>query len=874
MERPILQTKLHLPRPDARQVSRSRLSPLLQGGPRCRLTVVSAPPGFGKTSAVAAWLASRPDSVHAAWLSLDEADNDPVRFWNHFLTALDGRLGDARDRAFAFLDAPMPSYRALVEGLLNALASARDPLILVLDDFHVLSQPALLEAVAQLAENLPDALRLVLITRADPSFSLARLRAQGQLSEVRAADLRFTDSEASDFLLATMGLELGPEDRGTLLRTTEGWIAGLQLAALSLQRATDAQAFIAAFAGNHRYVMDYLAEEALNRQPESLQRFLMETSILERFDAALCEALTGRTDSQDVLEALEQANLFLVPLDEERRWYRFHHLFADVLRHQLQKRDPDRAAWLHSVASRALEAQGSAAEAIAHALKAQDYDRAADLVVSAEDLLRRGEIATLIAALKALPEDCYHRRADINLLLAWGLFPSGQADLLRLCLRRAEPVARPGDAPRLLAVKSFVARIEGDFMAAVGYARDALADLAVEDWMWSTGVALTLASCLQLADRLNEAEVAYDRALSSFLRQGDSFFGVMAQGLKGGLLLEQGRLGEAYVLLSEALRRAEARAGRSWPPISYVLSALAGVLALWGRFDEALPLAEAGLAAGEGFVEPTVNSLYALAAIRLRARHGDRAEAAGLAERARAVASRYRVTYLEGYVEAQHALYLGAGGPAEREAMERWERAMGGRLLDGRPHWPLRDGRRLLARIRLMTERTRDGLALLEQVETDALQVGRLPLAIAAKASRALALDAAGERERALNVLGEALQAAEPEGILAPFLEEGDPMRRLIETWLRRGAPTPAQEAFAKRLAPKPGDEAGLVEPLSAREREVLALIAEGLANQAIADRLGIELSTVKRHGSNLLGKLGASNRTQAVAMGRRFGWF
>jgi LuxR family maltose regulon positive regulatory protein len=600
----------------------------------------------------------------------------------------------------------------------------------------------------------------------------------------------------------------------------------------------------------------------------------METSILERFDAALCAALTGRSDCQDLLESLDQANLFLVPLDEERRWYRYHHLFADMLRHQLQKRAPGRAEALHAGASRWFEAHGASVEAIAHALKAQDYGWAADLVVSAEDLLRRGEIMTLVTALKALPEDCYHQRADLNFLLAWALFPSGQAELLKLCLRRAEPVAQPGDAPRLLAVKSFIARIEGDFESAVDFARQALGGLSVEDWMWTSGVALTLASCLQLGDRLDEAEEAYDRAIAAFLRQGDSFFGVMAQGLKGGLLLERGRLAEAHALLSETLRRAEARAGRGWPPISYVLSALAGVLAHWGRFDEALPLAEAGLAAGEGFVEPSVNSLHVLAAIRLRARHGEAAEAAALAERAGTVASRYRVTYLDGVMEVQRALHAGTPGRKDREVMQAWERAMGPRLLGGRPHWPLRDGRLLLAKLQLAMERPADGIALLERVEADALRAGRMPLVIAARASLALALDTAGERERALSLLEAALSAAEPEGVLAPFLEEGAPMQRLLDVWLRRGARTAVLEAFARRLLPEPADDGGLVEPLSAREREVLALIAEGMSNQAIADRLGIELSTVKRHGSNLLGKLGASNRTQAVAMGRRHGWF
>ena len=870
----ILTTKLHLPRPDARQVTRSRLSALIQGAEGCRLTVVSAPPGFGKTSAVAAWIASRPEAPQVAWLSLDEADNDPVRFWSHFLTALDGRLGDFKDRAFAFLDAPMPSYRALVEGILNALASDALPLILVLDDFHVLAYPALREGVAQLAEHLPDGMRLVLITRADPALPLARLRAQGKLSEVRAEDLRFTDSEAEDFLLATMGLELDPADRATLLRTTEGWIAGLQLAALSLRRAPDPRAFITAFAGTNRYVMDYLAEEALSLQSEPLQRFLMETSILDRFDASLCAALTGRTDSQDVLEGLDQANLFLVPLDEERRWYRYHHLFADMLRHQLQKRDPDRAQRLHSEASRWFEAHGAVTEAIAHALKAQEYGRAADLVVSAEDLLRRGEIATVATVLKALPEACFTQRADINLLLAWALFPSGQTELLKRCLLRAEPVATPADAPRLLAVKAFIARIEGNFEAAVGHAQEALEGLAAEDWLWGSGVALTLASCLQLSDRLDEAEAAYERAIATFLRHGDSFFGVMAQGLRGALLLEQGRLSEANSLLVEALRRAEARAGRGWPPISYVLSALSGVLALRGRFDEALSLAEAGLAAGEGFVEPTVNSLHVLAAIRLRARHGEPADAASLSERAQAVQARYRVTYLDGVMEAQRALYAEKRGRDETEALEHWERAMGARLREGRPHWPLRDGRRLLARLQLETGRIADGLALLEQVIAEARRVGRLPLVIAAQASLAVALDAAGERERALGILADALLAAEPEGILAPFLEEGPPLQRLLGEWHRRGAASPALEAFAKRLLPDSADDGGLVEPLSTREREVLALIAEGLSNQAIAQHLRIELSTVKRHSSNILGKLGASNRTQAVAMGRRQGWF
>lgn len=872
-ESPVLNTKLHLPRPDGRQVKRPRLFHLLEASPRCRLTVVSAPPGFGKTSAVAAWLASRRDAPHVAWLSLDEGDNDPVRFWSHFLRALGGVLGDYQERARAYLETPLPSYRALVEGLLNALSAHEAPLVLVLDDVHALSHPPLLDALAQLVEHLPEAMRLVLITRADPPLPLARLRAQGMLNEVRAEDLRFTDAEAEGFLQATMGLDLEAADRSSLLGKTEGWIAGLQLAALSLQRANDPRAFITAFAGTNRYVMDYLAEEALSLQAEPIQRFLMETCVLSRFDASLCEVLTGRADSQEVLESLEQANLFLVPLDAERHWYRYHHLFADMLRHQLQKRHPGRAEALHAVASRHFESQNQPAEAIAHALKAQDWGRAGDLVISADALLRRGEVATLLSFLKAIPESAFEQRADLNLLLAWLLFPTGQGEALKRLLSRAERVQAPGDEARLLAVRSFLGRIEGRFEEAVGFAREALARLDPEDWVWHGAVSLTLAACLQLADRLVEAEGAYDRAIEGFGRQGDVFFAIMAQGLKGGLLADLGRLSEAQALLEGTLSGAEVRAGRGWPPISYALSALAGVHALRGQMESAIRLAEEGLAAGEGFVEPTLNSLYALAAVRLRARHGEAAEAERLLERARQAASRHRVSYLEGYFEAQHALASGASGPSQREAFARWEGAMGARLRSGAPHWPLRDGRRLLARICLVAGRSAEAIALLEQAEADARQAGRLPLLIAAQAARAMALAEAGRADDAQALLEETLEAAEPEGILAPFLEAGEPMRRLLEAWSRR-MPNHPLASFAKCLLPEAPDDADMVEPLSAREREVLALIAEGLSNHAIAERLGIELSTVKRHSSNILGKLGASNRTQAAAFGRSRGWF
>src|SRR5215210_6530317 len=423
MSTPILTTKLYVPPPRPHAVLRPRLTGRLNEGLHRKLTLISAPAGFGKTTLLGEWVAGceRP----AAWLSLDEADSDPTRFLAYLVAALQTIAPNIAEGVLGMLQSPQPPpTEAVLTTLLNETATIEDDLALVLDDYHVIDARAVDDALAFVLEHLPPRMHLIISTREDPHLPLARLRARGQLGELRAADLRFTSSEAAEFLEGVMGLDLSAQDIAALETRTEGWIAGLQLAAISMRGHEDATGFIESFTGSHRFVLDYLVEEVLQQQPDRVRTFLLQTSILERLSGPLCDAVTGQEDGRGMLEALERGNLFVVPLDDERRWYRYHHLFADVLQAHLMAEQPDRAPTLHRRASEWYEQHGSAADAIRHALAAEDFERAAGLVELAALVMLGSSQETLYRWLMALPDEVVRARPVLSVYYAFALLGS------------------------------------------------------------------------------------------------------------------------------------------------------------------------------------------------------------------------------------------------------------------------------------------------------------------------------------------------------------------------------------------------------------------------------------------------------------------
>jgi LuxR family maltose regulon positive regulatory protein len=487
MAMPLLTTKLNIPPVRSGLVPRPRLTERLNEGvtrmpsPR-KLTLVSAPAGFGKTTLVAEWLTHRRASGDAgrpvAWLSLDEEDNDPARFFTYLVAALQTVDPDIGQAAQAMLQAPQPPPpEPLLTSLINDVAATPRPFVLVLDDYHLIHTLPIHRQLAFLLEHQPPQMHLVIASREDPPLPLSRLRARGQAREIRRADLQFTPEETAEFLQQVARQELPPRDVAALQRRTEGWAAGLQLLALSIRGRDDVLQLVRSFTGSHRYVLDYLIEEVFEQQSAEAQDFLLKTAILDRFTAALCDAVTGRNDGRAVLLALDQANLFIVRLDESRQWYRYHRLFADLLRHRLEVASTHELAQLHRRASRWYAANGLPADAVQHALAGSDWERAATLTLDlGESMLKRGEVATLLGWLQALPDEEVCTRPQLCLSYSWALILTSQLDAAEFYLRRAEQAAE--DAPALLgdiaAALAFIARTRGDDRRTIELSRRAL----------------------------------------------------------------------------------------------------------------------------------------------------------------------------------------------------------------------------------------------------------------------------------------------------------------------------------------------------------------------------------------------------------------
>lgn len=903
MSTPVLATKVLAPVLRPRIVARPRLTGRLDSAlrDRHRLTLVSAPAGFGKTTALGTWLERLRDtdpSSAVAWISLDEDDNDLARLLHHLVAALH-RAG--LEVGAPVLDALRGSPGEALTVLVNAVAYAvetvpRDRCVVVLDDYHVVTAPEVHQAVLFLLDHLPPELHLVLATRSDPPLPLSRLRTRAQLTEVRAADLRFTDDEALEFLRHTMDLDLAAGDAAVLADRTEGWVAGLQLAALSLREMhpSEATGFITDFAGSHRFVLDYLVDEVLARQPDEVRDFLLSTAVLQRLTGPLCDALTGRTDGTRVLEDLERDNLFVVPLGTDRRWYRYHHLFADVLLARLLAESPGRVRELHQRASAWHDTAGHPEEAVRHALAAEDLDRAARLIEEAVPHARRTRQDGLLAVwARALPPPQVRRSPVLSTLAAWSDLMAGDLDAVEAHLVDAEAALVAGAADPVLAAawadtedlrsapamvevyRASVAQARGDVAGTVQHAGRAM-DLAGPGDHAARGAAggfLGLAAWA--AGDIGTALTTFTGAVRSLHAAGNLVDELDSTVVRSDMWLALGRPGRARHLYDDALATVVA-AGEPYPRAAADLHVGLAELDL-ERND--LAGAETHLESARLLAERTSitenRHRWFVAAARLRAVSGDLAEALRLVQRA---AELYRPGFYPDLrpipaVRARLALLCGDLEPAVA-----WARDTG--IRSDEPLSYLREYEHLtLARLLLAEGQTPEALGLLERLETAATTATRDGSVLEARVIRALAQHVAGDVRGALTTLGQAWEEApEPETSVRLHLDEGAPALALLRDAAGHG--DAEHRGLARRLLARSGVGAvaastgptPLPDPLSPRELEVLRMLDSELTGPEIARQLFVSLNTLRTHTRRIFTKLDVGNRTAAIRRAREHG--
>ena len=888
----LLATKLRVPASRPGLVPRPRLTARLDEGLSRGLILVCAPAGYGKTVLLADWAQRSRHPV--AWLSLDAGDNDPARFWRHTVAALDPDCSGIGERVAPLLGPPAPSsFQGLVTALINELA-AEEVLLLVLDDYHVIGSRQVHESLAFLVEHRPAGLCVVLASRNDPPLALPRRRARGQLAEVRAAELRFTPAEAGELLQHVASAQ--PDAVAALTARTEGWAAGLQLAALSLRGQDDAAAFVAAFTGSHRYVLDYLAEEVLERQDAQLRTFLLETSVLERLSGPLCDAVTGREGSQALLEQAERAGLFLVPLDEVRGWWRYHHLFADLLRARLQQEQPGRLAQLHRNAAAWYSGHGLADDSIGHAVASGELTWAARLIEKHFDAVYylRGEAATIQRWLSALPDDLVWSRPRLLLAKAQMAAASGHVAEAERSAEAAERVSADADeesfeptvgraasmlvnVPGQVALeRSYLAQLRGDAEATAAFAARVLTCSGEEEWLLSSTARGFLAVAEWLRGRLADAEHAFMAGIAGWQSAGQATVAAWGSYQLGRVQRAQGRLDAAVLTCQQAVQATAGSGSTPLPASGPAYVGLAEVAYQRNELDVALRQVTEGIALSRQFVytPPLAAGLVTLAWICQAT--GDRAGALEAMEEA-GQASPVPPGLLNP-VPAQRAQLLLAQGDLPAAARFAQENGLGP---DDEPDYTRESGHLVLARILLAQNRPGPALALLGRLHTAAKAQQRGDSLIEAGALLALARAATGDEAGAVTALTEALLLACPQGYVRVLADEGPPMAallgRLIAAQRTGGVAAGIPLGYLARLrraldtgqtAPDPG-LSGLIDPLTSREHEVLTMLAAGRSNQAIARELVVTLDTVKKHVGHVLGKLGAANRTEAVARAR-----
>ncbi|MEA2576711.1 MAG: hypothetical protein QOD78_299 [Chloroflexota bacterium] len=901
----LLDTKLYAPRRPKGLVSRPHLTDRMRRGTQAKLTLISAPAGFGKSTLLAEWLAVTPaDGSVTAWLSLDPGDSHPATFWTHVIAALQTVAPNVGAKALTLLESPEASIGAVLAPLLNELNAVPGDIVLVLDDYHAIDSAEIQVGAAFLLEHLPANVHLVIATRADPPLPLARLRARGDLIEIRAADLRFTPDEASAFLNGVMTLGLTEQDVAVLEGRTEGWIAAIQLAGLSMQGRDDVGGFIARFAGDDRYIVDYLVEEVLQRQSEPVRTFLLETSILSRVSGPLADAVTGREGGKAMLEALERQNLLLVPLDDRREWHRYHHLFADVLQSHLKAERPEQVAELHRRATEWYEHDGQRPEAVRHAIAGGNFERAADLIELAMPASGRGrQEARLRSWLDALPDELIRARPVLSNGYAGSILVRGETEGVESRLRDAErwlevmaagATAEAGERPAAMVVadedafrrlpgalaihRAGLARLSGDVAGTIAHARRALELIDADDDLGQGAASALLGLAYWTNGDLEAASSLYAGALARIEKAGFRSDAIGVSLALADMRIAQGRLHDAMRTYERGLEIAADQGGMSLRGaadmhvgISEILRQrddLAGAarhLQLATDLGEAngLPqnpyrsrVAAAGIRQAEGDAEGALQLLA----------EADRLYATDYSPEVRPVgAMRARVWIANRkFPEARSwALERGLSADDELDYLREFEHVTLAGLI-------LAQGARERS-----DDRIGEAIDLLGRLLRAAEDGGRTGSVIEILVMQALARRARNDMPGALASLERAAALAEPEGYVRVFADEGAVMARLLKTATnQRDASSYLRRLLAATVTPAargPVDQP-LIEPLSERELDVLRLLESELDGPNIARELTVSLATVRTHTRNVYAKLGVNDRRAAVRRATELG--
>ncbi len=902
----LLETKFFIPSSKSNLVKRDRLVKYLDGGTKKKLTLISAPAGFGKTTLLAEWL-ERTELSHT-WLSLDQRDNDPIGFWTYFVGALrkiQPQLGEA---ATAILRSPETDFEFFLTSLLNEISTLETRILLVLDDYHAIAAKQIHQAIAFLLNHLPPFVHLVIASRSDPPLPLARLRARGDLSELRASELRFTAGEAELFAREVMKLNLSEEQVESLQTKVEGWIAGLQMASLSLKQCSNTSTWIDSLQGNQRYIWDYLTEEVLERQPDCLKSFLLKTSILDRLCGSLCDAVLQQENSTETLNYLDRINLFVISLDDKRYWYRYHHLFGELLRCYLQKQESDRVSQYHRRAARWYEQHQLIDEAFKHALAAKDWELAADLVEKeACKLLIDADLATLLTRLEAIPHEIICLRPWLCVYYAWTLwFTAGDIAGARQYLQDAEnaakakaisnsqpswtnhPLANEIDEfwANIAALRSYLSH-EQNTSEAIRLAEDALKIVPQHNYWLRSLVIMNLGFSYYLLDEWERSEPILAEAKKISFRcdrvdkVNPAFIGRVAESAINSLCLQaeikelRGELGEAISLASEALELATQRHWLETAPGLFTQAILGKLLWQQNRLEEATKY----LTQSRDRSSPLKKSLFStiryiyLALIRQAQGNTSAAwEAIVIAEeteRARNKGFNFELPSFLSLDLAKVRLWLARG---DIDLAEVWAQSQQLNIED-ELSYKYELHYLTFARILIAQKSWKSAMFLLGRLQQITESKKRISRVIEILILQSLIYRAENKLEASLQCIERALFLARSRGYFRLFLDEGEPTIELLRQAASRKIHPKYINNLLEACGKTPTSESSrievLIEPLSDRELEILQNIATGLTNQDIADRLFISLATVKWHTSNIYSKLEVRNRNQAVVRAR-----
>ena len=893
MQTTLLSTKLFIPYSGESLVARPRLIEMLTNALPKGFTLVSAPAGYGKTTLVSSWL--RQTGLRSAWLSLEESDNDPIRFLLYLLAALQDIIPGAHADLPDLVEGLQPaSFQAVMNILINEIAKYKGLFVLVLDDFHLIQDQSIHDIVAFLIEHIPTPhMHLVLITRTDPPLPLSRMRVRNQMTEIRADQLRFTPGEADALVNGVMGFALSAEEITAMHTRTEGWIAGLQLAGLSMQGCRDIPGFISAFSGSHHYVVDYLADEVLQHLDEPTRSFLLKTSILSRMCASLCEELVGTgdgtpvLDGQGMLENLEKMNLFIIPLDGDRRWYRYHQLFADALNRRLECQHPELICELYQRASAWHEKNSLIGDAIQYALAGGDQEHAAQLVEqNGCYLLMSGELLTLLIWMEAV-EEYFPTRPWLVIQKGWALTLAGRMEPAEQAFRLAENLVsaltanpdRQTMVGTISAGRAYWADIEGNIPEAARLAQQALDLLPDTDPMSLSmrSVAMgALAKTKLLSGELAQAREIYDQAAEIGRAANNLEMVINTNECIAAILIELGQLGQAQRLLLDTLPLTLRPDGQKLPLSAQIYSGLSKVYYEWNKLDQAAYYVGLCLEVSQQWGNIEQQAIGSVMSAKVEQAQGNLEKAQVLMRTAEQLSRDNRLYPRNAtWVDAALSRYWMSSGRQERIAQS--IQASG---INPADEISFRHEPRYITLVRWLLAggdyEAALGLAqrMLERAKVDCRNLRVVELLVL----ESLAYQGMKDLMRAAACLSSAVSLAQAEGYRRVFLDEGERMVKLL--YLVRSSPQAGGyageliEAFGSATTPPTSQVQLLIEPLTEREIEVIQLIENGLSNQEIAVKLFISITTVKRHISNIYAKLDVKNRTQAVARGKELGFF